>query len=220
MDAKLMIKSREMKGSASARRMRRDGWIPGVIYNDGGKARTVSLPKHDFEQMLHHHASEHMMVQIQIDDGREVSVLLKEVQRDALSGGVLHVDLQEVAMNKKLHVEVPIELLGEAEGVKQGGVLDHLLHHVEVECLPADIPEQIEVDVSGLKIGDMLTIQDIQIDLSKYAILMDGDVGVASVSMPRAEEEAVPAEGEEGAEEGAPAEPEVIREKKEKEEAE
>jgi large subunit ribosomal protein L25 len=219
MDAKLMVKSRDIKGSAHARRMRRTGWVPGVIYNDGGEAREISLPKHDFEQMLHHHASEHVMVQIQIDDGQAVSVLLKDIQRDALSGGVLHVDLQEVAMNKKLRVEVPIELLGEAEGVKQGGVLDHLLHHVEIECLPSDIPEQIDVDVSGLKIGDMLTIQDIQLDSSKYTILMDGEVGVASVSMPRAvEEEEVPAEGEEGAAEGAPAEPEVIREKKVKEE--
>lgn len=217
METKLTVQSRDLKGTAHARRMRRAGWIPGVIYNDKGEAREITLPKHDFEQMLHHHASEHVMIQIQIDGDKEESVLLKEVQHDALSGGVMHVDLQEVSMTRKLRVEVPIELAGDATGVQQGGVLDHLLHHVEIECLPADIPEQIEVDVSGLKIGDMLTIEDLSLDTAKYTVLMDGEVGVASVSMPRAAEEEI---SEEEGEAAAAAEPEVIRAKKEEQEAE
>jgi large subunit ribosomal protein L25 len=212
MDAKITVKSRDGKGSANSRRLRRDGWVPGVIYSEGGAARAVSLPKHEFEQMLRHHASEHVMVKIQIDGGAEEAVLLKEVQHNALSGGVVHVDMQKVDLNKKLRVEVPVELTGEADGVKnQGGVLDHLLHHVEIECFPADIPEEIMVDVSGLKLGEMLTIKDIQIDASKYTILMDADVGVASVTQPKVAEEE-PAAGE------AAAAPEVIREKKPEEE--
>jgi len=215
MDAKINVKSRDVKGSANARRLRRDGWVPGVIYSEGAAARTVSLPKHEFEQMLHHHTSEHVMIQIQIDDGKEESVLLKEVQHDVLSGGVVHVDMQKVAMDKKLRVEVPVELIGEAEGVKtQGGVLDHLLHHIEIECFPADIPESINVDVSALKLGDVLTVKDIPIDASKYAILMKADVCVASISLPKVVEEAAAGEG------AAPAEPEVIREKKQEEAAE
>jgi len=216
MDAKITVKNREQKGSANSRRLRRAGWIPGVIYSEGGEARAVSLPKHDFEQMLHHHASEHVMIQIQIEGGKDESVLLKDVQHDALSGGVVHVDLQEVAMDKKLHVEVPVELVGEAEGVKQGGVLDHLLHSVDVECFPADIPEEISVDVSALKIGDMLTVADIQTAGAKYTILNDGELGVASVSLPKVVEE----ETEEAAEGAVAAEPEVLREKKDKEAAE
>lgn len=215
MDAKITVKNREQTGSANARRLRREGWIPGVVYSEGGAARPVSLPKHDFEQMLHHHTSEHVMIQIQIEGGKEESVLLKDVQHDVLSGGVVHVDLQEVAMDKKLRIEVPVELIGEAEGVKQGGVLDHLLHELEVECLPANIPEAIQVDVSALKIGDMLTVADIQTGGASYAILSDGELGVASVSLPKVAEET-----EETAAAGA-SEPEVIREKKsEDEEAE
>jgi large subunit ribosomal protein L25 len=211
MDAKITVKSRDVQGSASARRLRRDGWVPGVIYSDGTAARTVSLPKHEFEQMLRHHTSEHVMIKIQIDGGKEESVLLKDVQHDALSDSVVHVDLQKVAMDKKLHLEVPVELIGEAEGVKnQGGVLDHLLHYIEISCFPADIPESITVDVSALKLGDMLTVKDIQIDASKYTILLDADVGVASVSIPKVVEEPVA----EDAVAAAATEPEVIREKK------
>jgi large subunit ribosomal protein L25 len=210
MDAKITVKSRDIKGSANARRLRRDGWVPGVIYSDGTAARPISLPKHEFEQMLRHHTSEHVMIKIQVDGGKEEAVLLKDVQHDALSDGVVHVDLQKVAMDKKLHLEVPVELVGEADGVKnQGGVLDHLLHHIEIACFPADIPEAIMVDVSGLKLGEMLAVKDIKIDTSKYTILLGAEVGVASVSLPKVVEEP----GAEGAA-ATPAEPEVLREKK------
>jgi large subunit ribosomal protein L25 len=212
MDAKLIVSSRELKGSANVRRLRRAGQIPGVIYGDGGKAREVSLPQHEFEQMLHHHAGEQMMVSIALD-GKDESVLLKEVQREPLSGSVIHVDFQEVALNKKLKVQIAIELIGEADGVKnQGGILDHSLYSVEVECLPADILEKIEVDVSSLKMGDVLTVKDIKLDASKFEIQDDEDLAVASVMAPRVAVE--DEEGEEGAE-GASAEPEVITEKKE-----
>ncbi len=215
MDAKITVKSRDVKGSAGARRLRRDGWVPGVIYSEGGVARMVSLPKHDFEQMLRHHASEHVMVKVQVEGGAEESVLLKEVQHNALSGGVVHVDMQKVDMNKKLCVEVPVELVGEADGVRnQGGVLDHLLHHLEIECFPADIPEEIDVDVTDLKLGDILTVKDIKIDASKYTILMDADVGVAAVTAPKVVEEPVAEEAAAAVASG----PEVIREKKPEEE--
>jgi large subunit ribosomal protein L25 len=217
MDAKIIVKSRDENGSANARRLRRDGRVPGVIYSDGGSARSVSLPKHEFEQLLRHHASEHVMIKIQIDSGAEESVLLKEVQHNAINGSVVHVDMQKVDMNKKLRVEVPVELVGEAEGVKnQGGVLDHLLHHVQIECFPADIPEEISVDVTALKLGETLTIKDIQNAAAKYTILMDADLGVASVSVPKVVEEE-PVAGDAAA---TPATPEVIREKKPEEKAE
>jgi large subunit ribosomal protein L25 len=217
MNAKLKVTSRELTGTPNARRMRRDGVIPGVIYSDGGEARAISLPKHEFEQMLHQHAGEQMMILIDLD-GKESSVLLKDVQHNIMTDGTIHVDLQEVSMTKKLRVQISIELVGEASGVKnEGGVLDQLLHSVDVECLPGDILEKIEVDVSALNLGDMLMVKDIQVDASKYEIVIDGEIGVASVSVPRVAEEST--DGEEGeageaGEEGA-AEPEVINEKKE-----
>ena len=214
MDAKLIVTSRDEKGSANVRRMRRAGLIPGVIYGDGGEAREVSLPQHEFKQMLHHHAGEQMMVALELD-GKDLSVLLKDVQHAPLSSDILHVDFQEVSLTKKLKVQIAIELVGEPEGVKtEGGVLDHTLYSVEVECLPGDILEKIEVDVSALKLGDVLTVKDIALDTSKYEILLDDDIAVASVLAPRVAVEGE--EGEEGAE-GASAEPEVITEKKEEE---
>lgn len=214
MDAKLIITRRDEKGSPNARRMRRAGQVPGVIYGDGGEAREVSLSQHEFKQMFHHHAGEQMMVVLELD-GKELPVLLKDVQHAPMSGDILHVDFQEVSMTKKLKVQIALELTGEAEGVQtQGGVLDHTLYSVEVECLPGDILEKIEVDVSELKLGDVLTVKDINLDKSKYEILMDDDLAVASVLAPRVvvEEEE---EGEEGAESDGP---EVITEKKEDEE--
>jgi large subunit ribosomal protein L25 len=212
MDAKLIVTSRDEKGSANVRRMRRAGLIPGVIYGSGGEAHEVSLPQHEFEQMLHHHAGEQMMVSIELD-GKDESVLLKDVQHSPLSDMILHVDFQKVSLTEKLSVEITIELTGEPDGVKnEGGVLDHTLYSVEVECLPGDILEKIEVDVSALKMGDVLTIKDIELDKTKYEILLDEDIAVASVLAPRVAEEEV----EEG-EEGSSGEPEVITEKKEEE---
>lgn len=208
MDAKLIVSSRELKGSANARRMRRSGVIPGVIYKAGSEAREISLPQHEFEQMLRHHAGDQLMVNIAVD-GKDGSVLLKDVQYDALTGNVTHVDFMEVSMTKRLKVQISIELVGEAEGVKtQGGVLDHSLYSVEVSCLPGDILEKIEVDVSDLKIGDVMTVKDIEIDTSKYEILEDEEATVASVLAPRV------AVAEDEDEEISDGEPEVITEKK------
>ncbi|MFA5688480.1 MAG: 50S ribosomal protein L25 [Kiritimatiellales bacterium] len=212
MSTKIAVKSRDRKGSAASRRLRREGWIPGVIYSKGREVRAVSLPKHEFEQMLHRHASEQVMIPIQIDGQKEESVLLKEIQRNALSGGVKHVDMQEVAMDKKLRVSVLIELVGEAEGAKLGGILEQLLHEIEIECFPADIPEQVKVDVSAIKLEEILTVEDIP-KSDKYKILEAGKTAVATVYVPRAEEETV---SEDKAADDA-AEPEVIREKKDEE---
>jgi large subunit ribosomal protein L25 len=207
MDAKLIVSSRELKGTSNARRMRRAGKVPGVIYGEGGEARPVSVPAHEFGQILKHHSGEQMMIEIDLD-GTTSSVLLKDVQHAPLSSDIIHVDLQEVSMTKKLKVWVSVELTGESEGVSAGGVLDHSLFSVEVECFPGDIVEKLDVDVSGLEIGDMLYVKDIPVDASKFTILTDGDIAIASVLAPR-----VAVEGEDDGE--GSAEPEVISAKKE-----
>ena len=149
------------------------------------------------------------MMGLQIDGGKYRQVLLKEVQHHPVNASILHVDFHAVAMDEKLVVNIPIELVGDPKGVLEGGVLDHTMREVEVECLPGDIVEQIEVDVSGLDINDSLSVNDIEIDKSKYSILTDGELAIAAVVPPRKLEEEV--EPEEGlAEEGA--EPTVIGE--------
>jgi len=214
MDAKLNVMSRDLKGSENARRMRRDGKIPGVIYSEGKEAREICLDKHDFEKMLHHHAGDQMMVKIELD-GKDSSVLLKDVQHDMMGNGVLHVDFMEVSLTQKLKITAQLELVGEPVGVvTQGGVLEQMLHSLDIACLPGDIPEKIEVDVSALNLGDSLSVKDIQLDASKFDVFMDGDVGIASVLAPRV---AVADSEEEEEGEGEGGEPEVINEKKEEE---
>ena len=202
----LVAKRREKKGSAHARRMRKAGLLPGVIYSTGGEASAIELNAHDFELILHHHASETLLVEVDMEGEGKISALVKEVQHHPVTGELLHVDLQKMDAKVAIQVEIPIEPVGEAAGVKAGGILDLVMHALEVECLPGDLVETFEVDVSGLGIGDHLRVSDLNID-SRYKILNDPEAIVVSVSGPQAEEEA--------AEEGETAEPEVISEKKE-----
>lgn len=201
---------RKAQGSTAARRARRAGHLPGVVYGEGKPAMAVQVPAHEFEKMLHRHTGEHLIMDLVIG-GETKKVLLQELQRNPLTGHLMHVDFHEISMTKKLRVEVPITLVGTPVGVsQQGGILDHLLRRVEIECLPADIPEQIEVDVSGLEVGKHLSVRDIRLDPARYAVITAGDIAIAAVSMPKAEEEAAPA----AAAGEAAAEPEVLTEKK------
>jgi len=201
--------SREESGSGNARRMRRAGWLPGVISNEKGQSRLIKLNLHDFDLMLHHHTSENLMIALDVDGKPGGKVLLKEVQHHPLTGDVQHVDFLEVSMTRKMRVEMPIVLTGEPVGVTQGGgILEQMLREVEVECLPGDLVEHFEIDVSHLNIGDALMVGDLNVD-GAYTVLTAPSVAVAAVVAPRVEEEAAPvAEGEaaaeeEGAEKGA-----------------
>jgi len=210
---KIAAKPREEKGSGPAGRMRRDGFIPGVVYGDGKEGAMVQVNTHDFEKVLRGHSGEHMMVDLVIEGSGEHKVLIKEVQHHPVSRKILHVDFNEVSLTKRLHVQFPITLVGDAVGVtQQGGVLEHLLREVEVECLPTDMIEAVEVDVTNMGVGDSLTVKDINLDPDKYVILTDPDVAITAVAAPRVEEEPVV---EEGAVLEAGAGPEVITEKKE-----
>lgn len=212
MENKLVAKIRgaEARGSGVSRRLRREGWLPGVINNKKCESWLIQMNRHDFEMVLRHHSSENMILDMEVDGQKPRKVLLNEVQRDPLTDNILHVDFLEISMTEKMRTHIRIALTGEAQGViQEGGVLGHRLREIEVECMPADLVEQIEVDVSALKIGDSIRIEDITVD-PKITVLTAGDVAVASVSAPRKEEEIVPEETKEAAE---GAEPEVIGEK-------
>ncbi len=206
-DKKLIANKRDQDGSSNARRLRAAGSLPGVVYGAGKDPVSVLVDLHDFEQILHHHTSESLIIEIEVEGEGNTSVLVKDVQHHPVTSELLHVDLMRVEANKPIHVDIALELTGESVGVKAGGILDLVMHSISVECLPADLVENFEVDVSELQIGDALHVSDLGLS-AKYKVLVDADAIVASVAGPQAEEEAE--EGEAGA-----AEPKLVGEKAE-----
>lgn len=206
---KVVAQPREVKG-AGARRLRRAGVVPAVVYGSGKEARMIQLSAHDFDQALKGHMSEHMVMDLEVGGDKPLKVLLKEVQHHPVSHKIIHADFNEISMTKKLRVEIPVQLVGDPVGViQQGGILEAITRSIEVECLPTDIVEFFSLDVSVLNIGDSLLAANIQIDKSKYTILTSPDQAIVKVSAPKAEEEVAPAAAEAGV-----GEPEVITEKK------
>ena len=207
-DTKLIAKKRDLEGTSNARRIRAAGQLPAVVYGDEKESVSVEVNAHDFEQILHHHASESLIIEIDLEGEGDLSVLVKDVQHHPVSSDLLHVDLMRVAADKVISVDVQIELVGEAAGVKAGGSLDHVMHAVTIECLPGDLVDTFEVDVSDLEIGQSLNVSDLNLS-AQFKVMVDADAVVAAVSGPQAEEE------EEA--EAVDGEPEVITEKKEAE---
>ena len=191
--------------------MRRGGTVPGIVYGSEHAAQLIQINEHDLGLFLKGHTSEHFLVDLTVEGSQPCKAMIKEVQRHPVSGRIVHVDLNAISMTRKLRVEVPVKLLGEPVGVaQQGGVLDHIMRTVLVECLPADIPDQLTLDVSALNIGQRLSVADVQVDKAKVNILSAADQPIAAVAAPRAEEEVAPT----AAEAAAAAEPEVITAKK------
>ena len=212
-EIKLAGRRREAAGTGDARRLRRAGWLPCMMNTQDGAAISFQLNDHDFEVLLQHHVGENLIIQLSIDRDESRTVLLRDVQHHPVSGHPLHADFIEISMTEKMRVAIAIELAGEPRGVVEGGVLEQPLREVEVDCLPTDLVESIEVDVSHLGIGDSLLVGDVPWS-DKFEVVSSPDLAVAAVAAPREEEEEV-----EELEEGA--EPEVIGEEKaEEEEAE
>jgi large subunit ribosomal protein L25 len=196
---------RQDVGSPGARRLRRQGLVPAVLY--GHKLDTVhlTLPLKDVERLVHAHTH---MVSLEIG-GTVETALIKEIQYDSMGDHLLHVDLARVAMDQKVSVTVPVELHGLAKGLAAGGVLEHLLKDVQVQCLPGDIPERIRVEIAGLEVGAAIRLRDI-VPPPGVEFLQDPEMRVVSIRA-KLEEVAAPGLGE--AE--IPAEPELIRREKE-----
>ena len=205
---------RKDTGRIGVTRLRREGFIPAVIYGEGRSSEAIKLSAHSFLHLLHEQRLENAILTLKIKNAKKAqkkACLIKEIQYHPVHGNILHVDFYEVSLTKAIKVNVPVVTKGEAQGVKQdGGSLEHILWEIEVECLPTNIPKQIEVDVTSLKIGDSLHVKDLTIP-ENVKVLNDPEATVVAVSAPVKEEVAVEAvEGE------SPAEPEVIKEKKEK----
>ena len=199
--------------------MRAAGRIPAVIYGRQAKPQNLEVQAREMENLIHHSVSENLLVDLEVkDDPRPKRLaLVQEVQHHALSGKVLHVDFHEVAENEKVTVMIPVETVGEAVGVKTGGgTLEHVLFKIRVRGLPKDLPEFITVDVSHLNIGQAVHLGEIKAP-EKVEIIGDKQIPVIAVAAPRTEEE----EAAEAAEAAAavPGEVEMIKERKEGEEA-
>lgn len=221
MQSKLVAQSREKSGTSQARRMRRAGRLPGVVCNEKGESRKIDVNKHEFDMMLRSHSSEIVIVDLDIDGKLAGKVLLKEVQHHPVSGDALHIDLVEVSMTKRMRIAIPIRLVGHPMGVEKGGILEQLLREVDVECLPTDLVETINVDVSGIDLNKRMSAGEIVMPAG-VVLLTPKTVGIAAVTEPKLEEEPAAAEGAAAPAEGEAAkEPELIKKpEKEKEKAE
>ena len=209
--------SRRAEGGKNAnRRLRSGGQIPGILYGAKNEAVAVAVSPKEIGTILRSATGENTLFDLDLDGSRR-KVLIKEFQVEPIKGKLLHADFYEVALDKALQISVHVELHGVPVGVKvQGGILDFVTRELEIECLPADIPEKIEVDVSALELGKHLRVSELHLP-EKLTMLTEPDVVIAHVVAPRAEEAPVAAEA---APVEAGAEPEVIKKGKAEEGAE
>jgi large subunit ribosomal protein L25 len=199
----LAVESRSATGKGVARKLRATGRIPGIFYGGGSEPLPVQVEAHALVRLLET-SSAGMNTLIDLKggglDGKVV--LVKELQRDPVNGAALHADFYAVDVDRLVTVSVPVHLEGTAVGVKMGGIVDHALREVELECLPRAIPEELRIDVTPLEMGDSLHVRDLPLP-EGVELLTDGDLPVVSVVAPRVEEEEAPTEEEAEAAEGA-----------------
>jgi large subunit ribosomal protein L25 len=201
-------------GKSVARKLRAAGRVPAIYYGRGEQPIALIINAKEVESLIHGASGANVIVDLLVSGAATADrkALIREIQRDPVVGNILHLDLQHISLTEKITVEVPIELIGIPTGVKDGGgILEHLLREVEVECLPTDIPTQLEADVSMLNIGDSLHVSDLKAE--RVTILTEAGRAIATVVPPTILEEVAPAEG-------AAAEPELVSGKKEGEEGE
>ena len=209
---KLEAKLRKDLGKEAVKRLRREGLIPAVVYRRGEKTTPLVLDRKALEKILHTAAGENVVISLKItgdEKHKERTCIIKEIQHNPVTGDILHADFNQISLTETIKVNVPIATKGEAIGVKQdGGVLEHVLWEVQVECLPTQIPEKLEIDVTNLKIGDALFVKDIVVP-REIEILNDPELRIVAVEKP------VEVKIEEVKPEEVVTEPEVIKQKKE-----
>ncbi len=197
-ELKLKASRREGAGKGVARKLRAAGRVPGVLYGHGREPLLLSLDSKELFHALHGSAGANVLVDLVVD-GKQHLALPREVQRDHVRGQYLHVDFLEVRRDEKVEVTVPVRVVGESPGVRAGGVLEHHLWDLHVQCLPGDVPEAIDADISSLQVGESLRVGDL-VPPAGVTILTAADESVVGVVTPQArvveEEVAVAAEGE------------------------
>jgi large subunit ribosomal protein L25 len=222
MEATLEVVRREGRGKNEANRLRASGRIPGVVYGTGSKGKApegvaVAVDPKALLKILHSDSGANTLITLKLD-GSQSRVMVKEYQLDPLTHHLLHADFYQLAMDKAITVTVPLLVKGEPKGVKlQGGLLDFVTRDIQVQCLPTDIPEHIDVDVTELMLHQSIRVRELAVD-PKWKPITDGDTMLVHVVMPKAEESAAAATTE--AAPAAAAEPEVIKKGKTEEKEE
>jgi large subunit ribosomal protein L25 len=218
MEVKLKGEKRDGAGKGVARKVRATGKVPAILYGGGIDPLTLTVESGELWHALHTDAGSNVLIDLAVD-GQNYLTMPREVQRDIVRGSILHVDFLRIRKDVAIQVDVPVHLTGESTGVKQGGVVEHHLWELRVECLPTEVPESIVADISKLDIGDALYLRDLRIPGNVTVLTPEDEIIVSVVPPPVLKlEEEVPeeeaaaeeaAEGEEGApaegEEGAPA---------------
>jgi large subunit ribosomal protein L25 len=206
-DATLTANPRNETGSRPAGRLRREGLVPAVVYGLGSETMSVTVPARELQHILSGGSGANTVITLQIGSDTQLA-LARQIQRNPMKGTLLHVDFVRIRADVKVAAEVPLHLEGEAEGVKNGGLLEQMIFAISVEALPADVPPAITLDVNALDMGDQVHVRDLAVPAS-VTVTLDPDDLVVQIVQPRGMdlgEEAEAAEGEEGAEgEAAPA---------------
>lgn len=195
-EVKLDATKRENTGKGNARKVRADGRVPAILYGQGVEPTPIAVDRREFVTALKTEAGMNVLLDIEID-GKTTLALTRELQRDPVRGTLLHADFVTVDRTVEIEVEVPVHLTGEAPGAREGGALEQPLFTVHVKCLPNNVPESVDADVSSLNIGDSLRVSDLAAGRD-FQILNDPDTIVALVAQPISEEELEAMEAEAG----------------------
>ena len=197
----LTAEIREGVGKEKAKKLRAKGLIPAIFYGPRSQTIPLVIDSKELAKVLQTEAGENVLIDLDIRKGAQSDrkvVMLKDIQIDSLQSITLHTDFFEVAMDEMVTVEVPVHLVGKPEGTKMGGILDQIRRVIQIQCFPGDIPKSIDIDVSPLKIGDSIHVQDIQVEKAK--IISDTNFTIATVLPPVVEEKVVEAVAPEAAE--------------------
>lgn len=199
----LKTTQRNTFGKGSARALRREGLIPAVLYGPKRDSVPLTISPLDLDKIYKDSGTERVILSLKIDNGgtQNVTVVVKEVQAAPVTGQYLHIDFYEISLNEEIVVNVPVEVTGRSKGVERGGFLQVVRHQLEISCIPTDMPDKIEVDVTNLDIGDSIHIGDLDLVGDKVRVLADTGLTVVTVVPPTVEEEEVPEEELEEAEE-------------------
>ena len=206
MNASLNAQTRTGSGKGFARKLRASGRVPVVVYGHGDKNQALSVDALELEKLLARISVENTLIEVAVEGGATTRALIREVQMHPFKPEVLHMDLLQVHADERIHLKIPVRLVGTPEGVRNGGgVLDQVLYDLDVECFPGDIPDSVEVDVTELEVGQSARVHDVS--LPNVKVLNDGDLPIASVLTPT-----VPVLEAEGAEETG-ATPELVNDR-------